>query len=117
VLKIIGSLATVAAAGVLTFAALPVASASAGSNGQELSICAASSQDRVMIWGKNQDGVDSYEEMSVTPGVCQAGKNVTWNWWWKGDVQISFTTPDQNGFQSRICWDVPERQSSDFFKC
>jgi hypothetical protein len=114
--KTIGSLAAVAAAGVLTFAVLPVASASAGYNGQEVSVCTPGWADKAMIEGKNQNGVQSTEIIQVVPGACQAGVNVTWNWWWKGTVKISL-----GGGGGPINFDhnceVPTKQKSDIVPC
>jgi hypothetical protein len=116
--KITGSLATVAAAGVLTFAALPVASASAGSNGQQLSICTTPNQHEVEIEGTNQNGDPSQERITVTPGVCELGQNMTRNWWWVGPVAIGFLEgePDPNGSYVRQCL-VPKRWRDNSVLC
>jgi hypothetical protein len=117
--KTIGSLAAVAAAGVLTFAVLPVASASAGWNGQQVSVCAgwdSEQAEHAEIQGENQHNRQSTEVIPIVPGTCKLGENVTRNWWWKGPVQISFAGQDGQFTESHIC-DVPQKQDSDIFLC
>jgi hypothetical protein len=114
--KIIGGLATVAAAGVLTFAALPVASASAGSNGQEVSVCTTSWAHKARVEGFNQNGVFYRDDIPVDPGQCWEGWNVTWDWWWKGTVTI-FLAGDDGVFKVDHSCDVPPNQGGDIFWC
>jgi hypothetical protein len=114
--KTIGSLAAVAAAGVLTFAALPVASASAGSNGQELAVCTTPWATRALIEGINQNGEYAREEMDVTPGKCWDGWNVTFAWWWRGTAAISLAGPVGDYKFDHIC-EVPGKQGTDISRC
>jgi hypothetical protein len=116
--KTIGSLATVAAAIVLTFAVLPITSASAGSNGQQVSVCAAPWSSKAIVEGSNQDGVDSREYLDIKPGLCRDGWNVTWNWWWKGDVTISLAGDDGNYWFQSHC-NVPgwQQRGADTYRC
>jgi hypothetical protein len=114
--KTIGSLAAVAAAGALTFAVLPVASASAGSNGQQVSVCTPGWADTARIEGTNQNGVQSTEVIHVRRGLCHVGVNVTYDWWWKGTVTISLAGNGGPFVFDHTC-EVPVKQRKDLVTC
>jgi hypothetical protein len=116
--KIIGRLATLAAAGALAFMAFPSDSASAGWNGQQLSFCTPTGASQAMIIGPNQNGewVTMFMDNLTPAENCLDHMNVTWNWWWKGDVSIYFRFGDQ--YQLVNVCDVPDwNEWGDVYRC
>ena len=116
--KMVGRLAALAAAGALTFAALPVTSASAGTNGQHVSFCGPPPEaEWGGITGSNQDGQWTaetlpMEEVDIDPIVKCAYSD----WWWKGDVIIWFQGP-HGLYPEEICR-VPESWGANgFYPC
>jgi hypothetical protein len=117
--KVFGRLAAVAAAVALTFVALPVAGASAGSNGQQLAFCWPWSRTdftRVLVTGMNQDG--KYSEFITDPWAEAVGAPIcSWSdWWWKGEVNIYVAVWGGPWRFDHSCW-VPETSSDDLFTC
>jgi hypothetical protein len=114
--KTIGRLGALAVSGALMFMALPVSSASAGSNGQQLAVCAPDWAATAYITGVNQDGAFSQLTMGVIPGECDY--NTTLDWWWKGQVDTYFAGPGSNLFYSyHSCWVSAWQRDNDFYTC
>jgi hypothetical protein len=111
--RIIATLAAVAGGAALMFGALPVASASAGVNGQMVDYCPPDDAISVMVEGINQHGQHSRWISPVgahgRPCAEYEDVNVTHRWYWVGTVVISYTYPDSNGqFRPDITCDVPK---------
>jgi hypothetical protein len=106
--KTIATLAALAGGTALTFGALPMSSASAGHNGQQVSYCPPHDAVMVKIDGINQNRQASEWISPVQdPGGCHGNRNVTWNWWWEGTIAIFYTHPgSDNWVFDRIC-EVP----------
>jgi hypothetical protein len=115
--KVFGRLAALAAAGALTFVALPAGSASAGSNGQQLTICAPADATSAFVEGTNQRGDHTWLfKDDLIPGTCDYYANSTWNWWWKGVTIVYFPRGDRyvEGYRC----DMPEDDRfSDVDRC
>jgi hypothetical protein len=121
--KTIGTLAALAVAAAAIFVTLPVSSASAGSNGQQVIYCTPDNVTTVKIVGTNQNGVESTLIKPVDyPGVCDplgSDRNVSWKWWWKGTIDIFYS------FHNGVDWtvhyhkcDIPvEQDHSDLYYC
>jgi hypothetical protein len=106
-----GGLAAVAVAGALAFVGLPIASASAGSNGQHVFICADNNGgSRVRVVGFNQDGVLAIQDMYFGQLRC-----VESAWWWKGDVSVVIMRSDGSWYVHDC--QVPERSRDDAVLC
>jgi hypothetical protein len=116
--KMVGRLAALAAAGALTFAALPITSASAGTNGQWVEFCAPDEIKWGGITGSNQNGqwtsevLPLYTELDAPiPANCASSE-----WWWKGTVVIWFQGPE-GWYPDHFC-SVPESSPEDgHFRC
>jgi hypothetical protein len=117
--KTAGRLAALAVAVGATFVALPISGASAGTNGQQVIYCTPSDAILVMIEGRNQNGDPSTLIKPVDyPGVCNPwgrDRNVSWNWWWKGIIHISYLRGGNWSF-GQDC-DVPKFQGGDVWNC
>jgi hypothetical protein len=118
--KLIGKLAAVAGAGVLTFAALPAGSASAyTTNGLQVYFCPPAEAVRVLIQGINQNRQYSEWNRRVPiPGDCSSwGRvfNVTKDWWWEGTIAVSYTYPGSDTFYFHRTCEVPKQGIEDTY--
>jgi hypothetical protein len=109
----ISRMATLAIAGALTSVALPIAGASAGTNGQQLEVCTDESARQFSVTGHNQRWEMSTYTHDTSPG---GGCSVTWSWWWKSHVDVYTAGADGVWHPFQSC-DVPERMPYNVWNC
>jgi hypothetical protein len=113
--KMVGRLAALAAAGALTFVGLPVASASAGTNGQHVNFCVRGTVTDTMLVGTNERGDKVYQGL---PAENVPAFNISCSYsdlWWKGNVEVWMLRGD-DWVLADTCW-VPESMDGDYFVC
>jgi hypothetical protein len=114
--KIVGRLAALAAAGALTFVGLPVASASAGTNGQHVTFCFRGPVNQAILVGVNEKGELVHEgvaTMYLSELNAYCGNS---DWWWKNNLDI--WTGDDNGWElDRTCQVPVWMNDGDTFPC
>jgi hypothetical protein len=111
----VGRLAGLAAAGALTFVGLPVASASAGTNGQHVEFCLPGGPYYAMLEGTNERGDLVYEGLDTTMTPDRDASCSTSELWWKDEVQLSVLIDD--GWVRLYRCIVPESMDGDVFQC
>jgi hypothetical protein len=117
-------LAALAVAAVLAFGAGALgkpSAAHAGSNGQQIQICASvlTSFGKAFIVGPNQNGL-----VTASPNVWVPWTDTEFgprcnqlkNYWWKGTVTIHWYYADGSYYRSSTCT-IPVTQSSDWVSC
>jgi hypothetical protein len=114
--KSVGRLAALAAAGALTFVGLPVASASAGTNGQNVGFCVHDGAPYAKIVGTNQNGRATIEILPTFQiGFHPVFTCAASDYWWKGTAEIWYSDGVQ-WYPDHACW-VPESMGDDEFYC
>jgi hypothetical protein len=110
----ISRMATLAVAGALTSVALPIAGASAGTNGQQLKVCTDEGTRQFSVTGHNQ----RWEMSTYTHDTWSVGGgcSVTWKWWWKSTVDI-YTAGDDGVWHHFQSCHVPEKSKYDIYEC
>jgi len=100
----------------LALTGLFAGTASAGSNGQTVTVCnAQSSYTRVLVGGRNQNGQWTQVWLSRNGGAFCA---TVWDYWFKGDLWADFYDANWNRTASWYCGWVPEWQNNnDMWGC
>jgi len=120
----VARLAVVAAAAVLALGAGALgrpAPAHAGSNGQQIQVCASvlTTFGKAVIVGSNQNGLSTAgPDVRVLWTEPKFGPrcNPLANWWWKGTVTIHWYYADGSYYRSSTCT-IPTSQQSDWVSC
>lgn len=96
----------------MTFSFMWVDQVAAGSNGQQLKVNGGCLWDRVVITGKNQNGVTKTWSRTNTSYIpCYPSTVSTTGWWWVGNVTIR-VTGGVSGNRVKTCYaNVPKVQN------
>ncbi|MFC0430810.1 hypothetical protein [Kutzneria buriramensis] len=90
------------------------ASASAGTNGQQIEVCSGfSNVAHVVVSGTNQSGSFTSEWLDASGGWCVT----TWGWWFKNEVYASFLDAGYNQIAHWDCGWVPTSSNNDVYGC